>query len=224
MRIVQETPNTKTYSFKLPHPVNHSAGQHYELQLTAENGYKAARPYSAAATAQNMPLLELTIQHVPGGEVSSYIYDDLNVDDIVEIRGAFGKFFVWDSTISNPVLLVAGGSGVVPMRSMLQSHAVTNSSAKMHLVYSARTYETIIYKDELLASPDATITLTQNDSAHWQGLTGRIDERLLKDVLKNYDSLPLCYICGMSSFVGAVTDALLSIGVSADKIKTERFG
>ncbi|MDB5162550.1 MAG: oxidoreductase FAD-binding region, partial [Candidatus Saccharibacteria bacterium] len=183
-----------------------------------------ARPYSAASTAHNMPLLELTIQHVPDGEVSSYVNNALEIGDTVEIRGPFGKFFVWDPTIVEPMLLIAGGSGIVPMRSMLESHTASQSSAKMHLVYSARTYENIIYKDELVDSPDTTITLTQNDTEDWQGATGRINALLLQKVLDSYETPPLCYICGMSSFVGAASDILQSLGVLTDKIKTERFG
>ncbi len=224
MRIVEETPNVKTYSFKLPHAANHVAGQHYELQLTAANGYQAARPYSAASTARNMPLLDLTIQHVPDGEVSSYIYDSLKVGDKVEIRGPFGKFFVWEPEVAEPILLIAGGSGVVPMHSMLQSHTSSQSPIKMHLLYSARTYENIIYKNELLNSPNTTITLTQNDTEDWQGHTGRIDTALLKATLNSFETSPLCFICGMSSFVGSVSDALQSLGIPTDKIKTERFG
>ena len=224
VRIVEETQNVKTYSFKLPYATNHIAGQHYELRLTAENGYQAARPYSAASTAQNMPLLELTIQHVPDGEVSSYVNETLNVGDTVEIRGPFGKFFVWDSSITEPVLLIAGGSGVVPMRSVLESHTVSQTTSKMHLVYSARTYENIIYKDKLLDSSDTTITLTQDSPEDWKGATGRIDISLLKQVLDAYETPPLCYVCGMSSFVGAVSDVLQALDIPIDKIKTERFG
>lgn len=224
VKIVEETPNVKTFSFELPYPANHVAGQHYELQLTAENGYQAARPYSAASTAKNMPLLELTIQRVPDGEVSPYVYDSLEIGDEVEIRGPFGKFFVWDDSITEPVLLVGGGSGVVPLRSMLESHQASGSETQMHLVYSARTYDDIIYKDAMLTSKETTITLTQNTSKDWKGATGRIDAALLKKALDTYESTPVCFVCGMSSFVGAISDALQSIGVPMENIKTERFG
>jgi ferredoxin-NADP reductase len=223
-KIIQESPNVKTYSFKLPSAAHHVAGQHYELQLTAENGYQAARPYSAASTAENMPLLELTIQHVPDGEVSSYIYNSLEVGDDVEIRGPFGKFFVWDASITQPILLIAGGSGVVPMRSMLASHKTSQSQSKMKLIYSARTYEDIIYKEELIDQPNTTITLTKKVPENWSGDKGRISTELFKKVLDDFVETPLCYICGMSSFVSAASNILQNLNIPIENIKTERFG
>jgi ferredoxin-NADP reductase len=224
VNVTQESLNAKTYSFELPQGAHHIAGQHYELRLTAENGYQAARPYSAASTAHHMPLLELTIERVTNGEVSTYVYDSLQVGDMVEIRGPFGKFFIWTSTITDPVLLIGGGSGIVPLHAMFTSHAASNSTAKMHLLYSARSYENILYKDELLDSAKATITLTQDHPPDWQGEVGRIDKQLIKETLDSYVTLPLCYICGMSSFVGSISDILQEFQVPTDNIKTERFG
>lgn len=223
-RIIEETPNVKTYSFKLPVPAHHIAGQHYELQLGAENGYKAARPYSAASAAQGMPLVELTVQKVPDGEVSEYLYDALKIGDEVEIRGPFGKFFTWDDSITQPTLLIAGGSGVVPMHSILASHAALQSDSKIHLVYSARTSNDIIYKELFKNNPQVTITLTKEMPALWNGAQGRINTELFKKVLEQFDDFPLCYVCGMSSFVSTATDILQELNIPIENIKTERFG
>ena len=222
--IVEETPNVKTYSLKLPEAVHHVAGQHYELQLTSEDGYQAARPYSAASTATNMPLLELTIQHVPDGEVSSYVYDSLQVGDSVEVRGPFGKFFTWDETNTRPILLIAGGSGVVPMRSILASHKAAGAETTMHLIYSTHSFDDIIYKPDFLETNQVTITLTKNTSSVWTGPTGRINKELFIKTLETFAQTPLCYVCGMNTFVSAATDILQELGVPVGDIKTERFG
>jgi ferredoxin-NADP reductase len=223
-KIVDETPNVKTYSFMLPGAARHVAGQHYELQLTAENGYQAARPYSTSSTSQDMPLLELTIQKVPDGEVSSYVYDSLEVGDEVEIRGPFGKFFTWDESITQPILLIAGGSGVVPMCSILASHKAAKAQSDIQLVYSARTFEDIIFKNKLIDHPGVTITLTKEAPHNWSGETGRINRDLFDTVLEKYTETPLCYVCGMSSFVSAATMILQEMGIPVENIKTERFG
>jgi len=223
-RIVKETPNVKTYSFMLPTPAHHVAGQHYELQLTAGNGYQAARPYSASSTADDMPLLNLTIQHVPDGEVTTYLANNLEVGDAVEIRGPFGKFFTWTEENTQPILLIAGGSGVVPMHSILASHKAANATSEMQLVYSAHTYEDIIFKEDFLHSPNVTITLTQDDTSWWTGATGRINSELFAKTMERFSDTPTCYVCGMNPFVSAVTDMLQELGIPVENIKTERFG
>jgi len=223
-QIIDETPNVKTYSFMLPKPAHHIAGQHYELQLTAGNGYQAARPYSASSTADAMPLLNLTIQQIPNGEVTTYLADNLEVGDSVEIRGPFGKFFTWTEENTQPILLIAGGSGVVPMHSILASHKAANAKSEMQLFYSARTFKDIIFKDDFLNMPNVTITLTQNDSDDWTGVTGRINSALFTKTLKKFSKTPLCYVCGMNGFVSATTDILQELGIPVENIKTERFG
>jgi len=223
-KILKETPNVKTYSFMLPEPAHHVAGQHYELQLTAGNGYQAARPYSASSTADDMPLLNLTIQHVPDGEVTTYLANNLEVGDSVEIRGPFGKFFTWTEENTQPILLIAGGSGVVPMHSILASHKAADATSEMQLIYSARTFKDIIFKDDFLNSSNVTITLTQDDSGEWAGATGRINADLFAQTIKKFSTTPLCYVCGMNGFVSATTDILQELGIPVDNIKTERFG
>jgi len=221
--IVQETPDVKTYSFALPQPAHHKAGQHFELRLTAPNGYQAARPYSASSSSKNMPQLELTIQHVPDGEVSSYLFNTLEIGDSVEVRGPFGKFFTWDESIAQPILLIAGGSGVVPMHSIFTTHQLSNASSEMQLIYSARMFENIIFKDDFLNKDAITITLTQDAPSDWHGATGRINQQLFDQVLERFTDTPLCYVCGMSSFVSVATDLLQKNGVPIENIKTERF-
>src|SRR5258708_5925634 len=132
--IVNETPTVKTFLFEFQSPIEHLPGQHYEIRLTGENGYQAARLYSAASIPRGDKRLELTIMLIPGGEVSPYMHDQIRPGDSVEIRGPLGRFFVWHPEQTDPVLLVGGGSGVVPLRCMLSAHQRANSSAPMHLV------------------------------------------------------------------------------------------
>ena len=222
--VIEESPTVKSFTFSTPHPINNLAGQHYELRLTAANGYQAARLYSAprAGTGENQ--LNLTIMSVKGGEVSPYITNDLAVGDTVEIRGPFGKFFVWTSDDTAPVLLIGGGSGVVPLHAIFTAHRNSSSKSNMKMLYSSHTYEDILFKEDFLDSPDVIITLTKNTPSNWTGPAGRITPELLTKLVGKFDSLPSCYICGMSAFVDAVTDALLVAGVPANNIKTERFG
>lgn len=222
--VTVESPHVKTFTFTAPHPIHNLAGQHFELRLTAENGYQAARLYSAATANNGTPSITLTIMDVPDGEVSPYLTHNLAVGDQVELRGPFGKFFVWSENVTEPVLLIGGGSGVVPMHAFLSAHKETDSSQPMHLIYSARRYEDILYKDEFINNPRVTITLTQEVPSTWDGQAGRITPELIKRQLDTFNSAPLCYICGMTSFVDAMTKALQSFGVPAGRIKTERFG
>jgi len=226
--IVQETPTVKTFQFALPRPVSHQAGQHYEIRLTAPDGYQAARLYSAASVATGDNHLELTVALLPNGEVSPYMHQVAEVGTQVEIRGPLGKFFVWNPTITAPVLLIAGGSGVVPMRCILQAHHRSNANTPIHLLYSARTYPEIIYKDELLRSPELashiTVTVTDEHPTGWHGKTGRIDQAMLQELLANFPPNPICYLCGATPFVEAMAAILISLGIPTENIKAERFG
>jgi ferredoxin-NADP reductase len=222
-RIVEESPMVKSFFFTVPFTLTHKAGQHYELRLTAENGYQAARLYSAAAPATNSTELELSIMDVKGGEVSPYITEQLKVGDEVEIRGPFGKFFTWQPEVTRPVLLIGGGSGVVPLRSIYKAHADSTTKVPMRLLYSARHYDDILYKNEFVDNPDVFITLTQETSTEWQGSRGRISLEMVAENLKGLEN-PICFICGMSPFVDAASSFLLEQGIPASDIKTERFG
>jgi ferredoxin-NADP reductase len=223
--ITYETSTVRTIVFQMPSLVDHLAGQHYEIRLTASDGYQAARLYSAASAANNDNLLEVTIMDVIDGEVSPYLTETLKVGDIVEIRGPLGKFFVWKPTEQEPILLIGGGSGIVPMRSILQAHNKSKSMAPMRLIYSARGYSEIIYKDELLDMAEVIITLTGNDvPIDWNGSTGRVDANLIKSALRGLTADTMCYVCGMTPFVEAVAELLQKTGVSPARIKAERFG
>ena len=218
-----ETPEVKTVTLKSPQLLPGRAGQHYELRLTAEDGYQAARLYSGAPQGDSSDSLRLTIQKVPDGEVSPYIHDGLKVGDTVEIRGPFGRFFVWHEADEQPILLIGGGSGVIPLASILQAHKRSGSKVPIHLIYSSHTFDDIIYKDALLDNPQVTITLTSSAPKDWVGATGRVNLELIQSVIAGYPSLPTVYVCGMSPFVSAINDALQSIGIPLSSIKTERF-
>lgn len=222
--ISPESPLVKTFVFETPHPINNIAGQHYELRLTAENGYQAARLYSSATEGKGEKKLTLTIMDVKNGEVSPYITEDLKIGDKVEIRGPFGKFFTWTPDETRPVLLVGGGSGVVPMHAIFTAHAESGSTAEMKMLYSSHTYEDVLYKDVFLHSPDVAVTITREPPKDWDGLTGRVTKDMLKSIVDSFDAQPICYVCGMSLFVDAITEALQAAGIPADVIKTERFG
>jgi len=222
--IMVESPKVKTLRMRLPHPVVHLPGQHYEIRLTAPDGYQAARLYSAASAADGSDSLELTIERVPDGEVSPYLVDSLQLSGQVEVRGPLGKFFVWDASKAGPTLLIAGGSGVAPMRAILQAHAVSNSTAPMRLLYSAHNYDDILYKDFLLHDDRVDITLTGDTPADWTGRNGRIDDERLATALQAIGTTPDCYVCGMTPFVEAMTRLLVAAGIPANRIKAERYG
>lgn len=220
--IRNESPEVKTFRFRFEHEVNHVPGQHYEIRLTAPDGYQAARLYSAASAAvRGGRELELTIALMPGGEISSYMHVVAKVGDQVEIRGPLGKFFVWKPEQALPALLVAGGTGVVPMRCMLQSRP---ASVPMKLLYSVRTDEECLYKDEFGSSDDVITTVTRQASPQWSGLRGRITPELLRQTLATLPRNTQCYVCGSTPFVEAMADMLVEVGVAPAQIKTERFG
>lgn len=223
-KIINEAPLVNSYFFKTPHPIRHLAGQHYELRLTAENGYQAARLYSASTAGYGEKTLQLTVMDVPGGEVSPYIVEGLKEGDEIEIRGPFGRFFVWDPADTQPVLLIGGGSGVIPMHSIFTAHQKAESKAPMKLFYSSHTFEDILFKEDFLGSKDVTITLTKEQPEDWKGKSGRITQKDLEEIVTSFSEKPLCYVCGMTPFVSAVSAGLEALGIPASSIKTERFG
>lgn len=222
--VTTETPCVKLFTFRLPHPAEHLPGQHYELRLTAPDGYRAARLYSAASAATGTPSLQLAIAYMSDGEVSPYLHEHLGPGSKLELRGPLGRAFVWDPNGTAPVLLVGGGVGVTPFRAMLQEHARVKSKAPMHLLYSARSDEEILFRSELLANPMVTITLTRSQPVGWAGESGRITMPILQKVLGKLPGSPMCYVCGMTSFVEATSSILLELGVPPAYIRAERFG
>lgn len=224
---IPETARTVTLRLDVPDWPGHRAGQHVDVRLTAEDGYSAQRSYSIASPPGS-ERLELTVERIDDGEVSPYLTTVADVGDQFELRGPIGGWFVWDATDTTPVLLVGGGSGVVPLRAILRHHAATASTAAVHLVQSARTLGDVIYRREIeaLVGPRRalTVTLTRDAPSEWTGHRGRVDAALLADVGWPPSARPHCYVCGPTGFVEAVADALVQLGHEPQRIRTERFG
>jgi len=207
----------------------HLAGQHVDIRLTAEDGYQAQRSYSIASAPED-GRLALTVERLGDGEVSPYLTDVLVAGDRLELRGPIGGYFVWDVDDAGPVLLVGGGSGVVPLMAMIRHRAAVGSSVPMRLLYSVRTLGDLIYRDELeeLAGRgdgfEAFFTLTREQPEGWPGYTRRVDRELLAEIGWPATESPLAYVCGPTGFVEAVASALVESGLPPSHVKTERFG
>ncbi|HTE18431.1 MAG TPA: ferredoxin reductase [Armatimonadota bacterium] len=225
-----ETPRARTLVLEVPGWPGHRAGQHVDVRLTAEDGYQTQRSYSIASPPEEARL-SLTVERIEDGEVSPYLTDELRVGDLLELRGPVGGYFTWDAARDGgPLFLVAGGSGVAPLMSMLRHRAAARSRAPARLLYSARTVEDLFYREELqrLAAGDAGLeiihTLTREQPAGWTGRTGRIDRDLLASVAWAPRERPLIYICGPTSLVEATASLLQAQGHAPERLKTERFG
>jgi ferredoxin-NADP reductase len=217
--IKAETPHVKSFRIALPMWMAHLPGQHYEVRLTAPDGYSAQRSYSVASSPLDEGEIELTIDRLEDGEVSPYFHDVVSDGDQVELRGPFTSYFVWRG--ESPALLVGGGSGVVPLMSMLRTRRVTMPDAAMRLVYSVRTGEDVIYADEL--GDDAVLTFTKSPPNGWQGHTGRLDQEMISEQVSGFQD-GLSFLCGTNGFVEAASRLLLDAGVPSQQIRTERFG
>jgi ferredoxin-NADP reductase len=200
----------------------HLAGQHVDVRLTADDGYQAQRSYSIASAPEDERLM-ITVQRLDDGEVSPYLTETLVPGDELELRGPIGGYFVWEEALGGPLLLVAGGSGVVPLRAMLRHHRAIASEVPVRLLYSARTRSDLIYRAELTEN-ETTITLTHEQPKGWTGRTGRIDSDFLVGTAWPPAERPLAYICGPTGFVEAIADALVTLGHDPSRIRTERFG
>jgi ferredoxin-NADP reductase len=220
---VQETSRVRTLDLDVPGWAGHRAGQHLDVRLTAEDGYQAQRSYSIASAPGDG--VALTIERLDDGEVSPYLVDEAREGDQIEVRGPIGGYFVWDGDEPEPVLLVAGGSGVVPLMAMARHHSRIGASTPMRLIYSSRTWEDVIYRDELeTLGLDVVHTLTRAQPPGWPGYSRRIDTELLGEVAWPGSDSPRVYVCGSTRFVDAAADGLLELGYEADWIRTERFG
>jgi ferredoxin-NADP reductase len=220
---VQETPSVRTLELDIPGWPGHRAGQHLDVRLTAEDGYQAQRSYSIASAPGDG--VALTIERLDDGEVSPYLVDEAREGDQVEVRGPIGGFFVWDGDDPKPVLLVAGGSGVVPLIAMARHRARIGSETPMRLVYSSRTWDDVIFRDELeTLGLDVVHTLTREQPTGWTGYSRRIDSELLSEVAWPASKSPRVYVCGSTRFVDAAADGLLELGYEPAWIRTERFG
>jgi ferredoxin-NADP reductase len=228
VNVVPETPRVKTIAFDVPGWPGHRAGQHVDVRLTAEDGYQAQRSYSIASMPDGTRL-QLTVERLEDGEVSPYLTDGLRPGDRIELRGPVGGWFVWEPAQGGPLLLVAGGSGVVPLMAMIRARAVAGSDIDARLLFSSRSWEEVIYRGELErlgGGGGLTVvhTLTRSQPPGWAGYARRVDAEMLVEVGPSPSELPGVYVCGPTPFVEAVAEALVELGHEPHRVRTERFG
>jgi ferredoxin-NADP reductase len=217
--VKQETPSVKSFRLAVPMWMPHLPGQHYDVRLTAPDGYQAQRSYSIASSPLSEGEIELTIDCLLDGEVSPYFHDVVEPGDQIEVRGPFASYFVWHGTEPGPVLLVGGGSGVVPLMAMLRHRRRVDPDTPMRLLYSVRTADDVIYADEL--GDETTLTFTRQPPAGWSGHTGRLDTALVREAAQGAMT---AYVCGSHGFVETASELLVGAGLRPEWIRTERFG
>ena len=228
--ITEETYRAKTFRVSLPDWHGFRPGQHVDVRLTAPDGYQAQRSYSIASPPEVESALDLTVELVEDGEVSSWFHEVAQPGDWFELRGPIGGPFTWTVDDGGPLLLVAGGSGVVPLMSMLRHRQAQNATSPAHLLYSSRTLDDVIYRDELEAyssdpsGPRVSHTLTRKHPPGWAGFTRRIDREMIDELLDVMGEPSSVFICGPTAFVESVAAGLVRAGVDAERIRTERFG
>jgi len=226
----QETPRVKTLTLSLPEWIPHRPGQHYDVRLTAPDGYQAQRSYSIASEPERSGEIDLTVELLEDGEVSSYLHQVLREGDQVEVRGPIGGYFVREAAIGGPLFLVAGGSGVVPLMAMIRHRAAAGSRVPTRLLFSSRSAEEIIYAGELEALQAAQDglevihTLTRSQPTGWRGYARRIDRPMLAEAIAPLGDAPWTYVCGPTLLVESVANLLVGLGLPTDRIRTERFG
>jgi ferredoxin-NADP reductase len=223
--VTQETASAVTLSLSVPDWAGHRAGQHVDIRLTSDDGYRAERAYSIAS-APGEPLA-ITVERLDDGEVSPYLTEEARTGDQLEVRGPVGGYFVWEAGSGGPLLLAAGGSGVVPLRAILRHRSRVGSSAPVRLLYSSRSWEDVIYSSELDFPADGVeviYTLTRYQPRAWKGYARRVDAQMLTEVAWTAAEGPLAYVCGPTSFVESVATGLVGLGYPAGRVKTERFG
>jgi ferredoxin-NADP reductase len=225
----QETPHARTLVLNVPDWPGHRAGQHVDVRLVAEDGYQAQRSYSIASAPED-GTVSLTIERLEDGEVSPYLCDVLVPGDGLEVRGPIGGYFVWEKSTGGPLVLIGGGSGVVPLMAMLRHHerAMADGVA-VRLLYSSRTWDDVIYRDELAhqakrSGVDVRWTLTRATPADWTGYRRRIDREMLDEVAGPPSAKPRIFVCGPTPLVESVANTLVDLGHEPARIRTERFG
>jgi ferredoxin-NADP reductase len=223
--VTQETASAVTLSLSVPDWAGHRAGQHVDIRLTSDDGYRAERAYSIAS-APGEPLA-ITVERLDDGEVSPYLTEEARTGDQLEVRGPVGGYFVWETGSGGPLLLAAGGSGVVPLRAILRHRSRVGSSVPVRLLYSSRSWEDVIYSSELDFPADGVeviYTLTRYQPRAWKGYARRVDAQMLTEVAWTAAEGPLAYVCGPRCFVVSVATGLVGLGYPAGRVKTERFG
>lgn len=229
LAIIDETARARSLILDVPGWPGHRAGQHVDVRLTAADGYRAERSYSIASPPEQQRVA-LTVERLDDGEVSLYLTDELRVGDQLELRGPIGGYFTWRVSDGGPLLLIAGGSGIVPLMAMLRHRQAQQSSVPARLLYSARADDAIIYRAELaqLAAADPALqvsyTLTRRWPADWAGYRRRIDRVMLAEVAWPLAERPLAFVCGPTALVEFVASALIDLGHPPERVKTERFG
>lgn len=229
LAVTPETPRVKSLLLDVPAWAGYRAGQHLDVRLTAEDGYQAERSYSISSAPAD-PQVMLTVEQLEDGEVSPYLTDELRPGDLLELRGPIGGWFTWRPEEGGPLLLVAGGSGIAPLMAMIRQRAAVRSPVPVILLYSARGYDDIIYREELdryaSTDPDLEVvyTLTRSQPAGWLGYHRRIDRALLEEVAWKPAEHPLVFICGPTPLVESVATACVDLGYAPERVKTERFG
>lgn len=227
--LIDETPRVRSIVLDVANWPGHRAGQHVDVRLTAEDGYQAQRSYSIASGPEDSRLA-ITVELLPDGEVSSYLFGELRRGDQLELRGPIGGYFVWEASKGGPLLLVGGGSGVVPLMSMLRHREASGASVGARLVYSSRSWDDVIYRDELHGlsagsnGPEVFHTLTRSQPPGWTGYARRVDGAMLSETAWPASSSPTAFICGPTPFVESVASALVLLGYPATSVRTERFG
>ena len=220
--VIRETPSATTLVLDVDGWPGHRAGQHLDVRLTAEDGYRAQRSYSVASAPED-GVPSITVQRLDDGEVSPYLTDDARPGDMLEIRGPVGGWFVWDASQGGPLWLIGGGSGVVPLRSMLRHRDRAGSDAEARLLLSAQRPQDVIYRAELQAF-DVTYTYTREAPAGWTGYARRVDREMLAEAGFAPEQRPRIFICGPTGFVEGVAAELVALGHAPGRIRTERFG
>ncbi|MEL6133916.1 MAG: ferredoxin reductase [Bacteroidota bacterium] len=228
--IKDETPTVKSFTFQLPDWQPHKAGQHYDIRLTAPDGYQAQRSYSIASEPERKGEIDLTIELLEDGEVSGFFHDEVRIGDRIELRGPIGGYFFWKSSFRKPIFLIGGGSGVVPLMAMLRHRAHSARRSHATLLYSVKHPGDVIYYEELkyLSDQDSSfnlqLTFTRSAPPQWKGYQRRMDHEMLQALLGQFDEMPICYIVGPTPMVEFAASALVDLNVPPVQIRTERFG
>jgi ferredoxin-NADP reductase len=223
--VIDETATVRTIALDVPDWPGHRAGQHLDVRLTADDGYRAERSYSIAS-APGEPVA-ITVERLPDGEVSPYLTEELRPGDELELRGPIGGYFVWEAADGGPLMLLAGGSGIVPLRAILRHRERSGATVPVRLFYSSRSRADVIYRAELDAPAggvEVIHALTRQQPRGWTGYARRVDAAMLTEIAWPADAAPLAYVCGPTSFVETVSGGLVELGYPAQRVRTERFG